>query len=68
MPPGSHPGDHSPAHPNGADDIARIEVAGDPNRFRTWVGDARLPVRVTPGEEGITAVALRTPTGELVLR
>jgi len=68
VPVGAHPGDPTPAHPSGADDIAWIEVAGDAERFRAWVGGASLPVRVTPGDDGITAVALRTPAGELVLR
>jgi hypothetical protein len=64
---GGHPGDATPSHPSGADDIAWIEIAGDPARFEAWVGGAHLPVRVTPGDAGIVSVALHTPGDELVL-
>ena len=67
VPPGGHPGDAPPSHPSGADDIAWIEIAGDPARFASWVGGASLPVRVTPGDAGIVSVALHTPGDELVL-
>jgi hypothetical protein len=68
VPPGAHPGDQAADHPSGATDIAWIEIAGDGDRFASWVGDASLPVRCTGGEDGIVAVALSTPAGDLVLR
>lgn len=45
-----------------------IEVAGDAERLRGWLGDAELPVRVVDGPPGVRAVAiagheLRVPAG-----
>jgi hypothetical protein len=68
VPPGAHPGDQAADHPSGASDIAWIEIAGDADRFASWVGDASVPVRFTDGDAGVAAVALRMPTGDLVLR
>ncbi len=64
-----HPGVDPPFHPSGAQAIARVEVAGDPGAFHDWTDGAELPVRfVSSGPVGVRAVALATPTGELLLR
>jgi hypothetical protein len=65
---GAHPGDVRIDHPSGADGIAWVEIAGDPRRLERWVGGAELPVRSVDGDEGVIAVGLSTPRGELILR
>lgn len=47
--------------------IAWVEVGGDAERLRTWLGDDELPIRVTDGEPGIHRVAISTADGELVI-
>lgn len=65
-----HPGRSSaPAHPCGATGIAWAEVCGDADQLAAWLDGAQLPIRVVEGpRRGLTAVALSTPTGDLVLR
>jgi len=38
--------------------IGWVEVSGDEQRLRTWLGGAELPVRVTPGEPALLAVGI----------
>ena len=65
-----HPGRvAAPAHPCGATGIAWAEVCGDEVRLAAWLGGEDAPIRVVDGpKRGLTAVALSTPHGELVLR
>jgi hypothetical protein len=67
-PPGSHPGaapaDHS-VEPHG---IAWVAVTAEEEPLRQWLGDAELPLRVDAGPQAITAVAVATARGEIVLR
>jgi hypothetical protein len=42
----------------------RVEVAGDAQRLRSWLGGAALPVRITEGEPELLAVGI----GERELR
>jgi hypothetical protein len=44
--------------------LAWLEVAGDAERLREWLGGAELPVRVRPGEPALVAVG----AGERELR
>jgi hypothetical protein len=49
--------------------IAWVEVSGDGERVREWIGeDSDLPVRVAEGDPAIVAAAVDTGVGELVLR
>ncbi|MEP6759374.1 MAG: VOC family protein [Actinomycetota bacterium] len=63
-----HPGSMPIEHPRGATGIAWVEVDGDQARFTAWVDAAPLPVRFHAGEPGVRAVALPTPTGQVVWR
>jgi hypothetical protein len=47
--------------------VAWVEVGGDAERLRTWLGGDELPIRVTDEEPGIHRVAISTPDGELVI-
>jgi catechol 2,3-dioxygenase-like lactoylglutathione lyase family enzyme len=67
--PDLHPGAIAPAHPCGATGIARIEVSGSPDRWRSWVGAADgLPIDVAPGPAEVRAVVLASTAGELTIR
>ena len=48
--------------------ITRVDVAGDPDRLREWLGDHDLPITFVEGPPGILAVAIGTDRGEIVLR
>jgi Glyoxalase-like domain len=45
-----------------------VEVGGDPERMRAWLGDGDLPIRFASGHPGLRAVGIAGPTGEIVLR
>jgi hypothetical protein len=48
--------------------IAWLEVAATEGSLRAWLGDYDLPVRLTEGPRSLSAVAIDTATGEIVLR
>ena len=62
-----HPGRARAGHGVRATGLARVEVGGDAERLRTWLGGDELPIRVTDDEPGIHRVAISTPDGELVI-
>jgi len=62
-----HPGRSRAGHGVRAEGIAWVEVHGDAERLRTWLGGDELPIRVTDDEPGIHRVAISTPDGELVI-
>lgn len=63
-----HPGRAQADHAVRPRGIAWVEVAGDPERLRRWLGDERLPIRVVDGPPGIRAAAVALHDGELVIR
>jgi hypothetical protein len=62
-----HPGRARTGHGVRATGIAWVDVGGDAERLRTWLGGEELPIRVTDGEPGIHRVAISTADGELVI-
>jgi hypothetical protein len=62
-----HPGRARAGHGVRATGIAWVEVRGDAERLRTWLGGDELPIRVTDGEPGIRRIAISTAHGELVI-
>jgi hypothetical protein len=54
--------------PQGEGTISWIEVGGDRNRMREWIGDQALPIRYSGGAPGLRAVAIEMPSGEIVIR
>jgi Glyoxalase-like domain len=62
-----YPGRARARHGIRATGIARLEVGGDAERLRAWLGGDELPIRVTDGEPGIHRVAVSTADGELVI-
>jgi len=57
-------GTPDPGEAGAAGGLAWVEVAGDPERLREWLGGVGLPVRVQPGEPAVLAVG----AGERELR
>ena len=62
-----HPGRARAGHGVRATGLASVEVGGDAERLRTWLGGDELPIRVIDDEPGIHRVAISTPDGELVI-
>jgi hypothetical protein len=62
-----HPGRARAGHGVRATGLRRVEVGGDAERLRTWLGGDELPIRVTDEEPGIHRVAISTPDGELMI-
>lgn len=46
-------------HPRGRAHLKLMEVTEDPERFADWLGDHDLPLSVTAGLSGLSAVVLR---------
>lgn len=64
-----HPGRTVVEHSVRPTGIAWVQVAGDEERLRAWLGGDHLPIRVVDGDpQGVLAVGIRTADGaELVL-
>ena len=62
-----HPGRARAGHGVRATGLGRVEVGGDAERLRTWLGGDELPIQVTDDEPGIHRVAISTSDGELVI-
>jgi Glyoxalase-like domain len=62
-----HPGRARAGHGVRAQGIAWVELAGDAERFRQWLGSGELPIRMIDGEPGIRRVAVGTFDGEIVI-
>jgi hypothetical protein len=62
-----HPGRARAGHGIRAEGIAWVEVGGDAERLRDWLGGEELPIRVVDAVPGIHRVALSTADGELVV-
>jgi len=52
------PGIADPGAEGDAGGITWVEVAGDPERLRGWLGGAELPVRVRDGDPALLAVGI----------
>ena len=63
-----YPGRQRAAHGVQPRGLSWVEVAGDADRLRDWLGGAELPIRVVNDEpRGIHRVAIATSDGELVI-
>jgi catechol 2,3-dioxygenase-like lactoylglutathione lyase family enzyme len=54
--------------PDAPDRLAWVEVSGDEDRMREWLGDAGIDARVSDGPPGLRAAAIATASGEIVIR
>jgi hypothetical protein len=66
VPPALHPGRAAIDHDADVLGIARVEVAGDTERLREWLGPSGdgLPIDVVEGDHGVRAVELATERGD----
>lgn len=69
VPPELHPGAGRAEHRVDARGIAWVEVGGDEERLRDWLGGADAPIRVVGGDRRVHAVGVGfRGGGEIVLR
>ena len=47
--------------------VAELQLEGDAEELRNWLGAHDLPLALRPGEPAVTAVVLRGPRGPLML-
>jgi hypothetical protein len=62
-----HPGRARAGHGVRAEGLAWVEVGGDADRMRAWLGGDDLAIRVVDGPPGVRRVAIATADGELVI-
>ena len=62
-----YPGRQRASHGVRPEAIAWVEIGGDAERLRAWLGDEDLPIRVSGGEPGIHRVAIATSDGEFAI-
>jgi hypothetical protein len=62
-----HPGRSRAGHGIRAGGLAWVEVGGDEERLRTWLGGEDLPIRVVDALPGVRRVAIATADGELAI-
>ncbi|HEV3230957.1 MAG TPA: VOC family protein [Candidatus Dormibacteraeota bacterium] len=63
-----HPGHTRVEHPSGALGIAWVEIGGDRDRLRDWLGDDAAAIHLVGGQPGVRRVGIITPEGDIVLR
>ncbi len=47
--------------------IASINVSGSQQELNHWLGDAKLPVKVTPGEPHIVSFTINSSAGDIII-
>jgi catechol 2,3-dioxygenase-like lactoylglutathione lyase family enzyme len=62
-----HPGRTRAGHGVRAGGISWVEVGGDAERLRDWLGGEELPIRVIEGEPGLRQVGVATSYREIVI-
>ena len=62
-----HPARARAGHGVRAQGIAWVEVGGDAERLREWLGGEELPIRLIEGEPGVRRVGVSTSDGEIVI-
>ena len=62
-----HPGRQRAGHVVKAQGLAWVEVGGDAERLRAWLGGRDLPIRVTDAPPGLVRAAVATARGEIVI-
>ena len=47
--------------------IAWVEITGDVDQLREWIGPTTLDIRITDGDMGVRRFAIQTESGEIVV-
>jgi hypothetical protein len=66
--PASHPGRIPRERSGGPVEIGALQLRGDRDRLREWLGPHQLPITVIPGAPAVTKLVLTRPEGEIVIR
>ena len=61
------PGRTRTAHATGKFSIAEVRVSGDPHYIKSWLGTHQVPIDIRPGPSAITAVILRSASGDEIV-
>jgi hypothetical protein len=61
------PGRARTAHPTGEVGAAEVCVSGDPREIESWLGSHCVPIEIGPGPSAITAVILRSASGDEIV-
>ena len=61
------PGRTRTVHAAGEVSIAEIRVSGDPQNINSWLGTHQVPIDVRPGPSAITALVLRSTSGDEIV-
>jgi hypothetical protein len=61
------PGRARTVHATGEVSIAEIRVSGDTHRITSWLGTHHVPIDIRPGPSAITAVVLRSASGDEIV-
>ena len=62
-----HPAATRVTHPSRAMGIAWVEIGGQPDRLRDWLGEDVAAVRLVGGTPGVRSVGIIAPDGDIVL-
>ena len=62
-----HPGRVTVNHRVAPVEIARLELAGDPDQLAHWLGNHQLPIAVRPGQPAVVTIVLTGAEGEIIL-
>lgn len=66
-PDSAHPGGLEVRHPSQALGIAWVEIGGDPDHLREWLGEEVAMVRLVGGRPGVKSVGIIAADGDFVL-
>ncbi len=61
------PGRAGTVHAAGEVDMAEIRVRGDTDRIKSWLGTHDVPIDIRPGTSAVTAVILRSASGDEIV-
>ena len=61
------PGRARTAHAAGEVSIAEVRVSGDHHHIKSWLGTHQVPIDIRPGTSEITAVILRSASGDEIV-
>ncbi len=61
------PGQATVVHRAGVVALEELTIAGDEQRLHEWLGTRSLPIRVTPGTQGLASFTVRTSTNTIVV-
>jgi hypothetical protein len=66
-PESEHPGALEVRHPSKAMGIAYVEIGGDPEQLRDWLGEEVATVRLVGGKPGVKSIGIIAADGDIVL-